>query len=46
MKENHIRQGQAGAWTKVLTVDDSKLMDEHHDAKCFELGLPMDLFDM
>jgi sulfotransferase len=46
IKKNHIRQGKAGAWTKVFTLDDSDTMDAHHEAKCSEHGLPTALFEM
>jgi len=44
VKKNHIRQGLKGAWTKVFTVNDVDVFNEHHAKKCEEFSLPTELF--
>jgi len=44
-KKNHIRQGQSGAWRKVLTKEQEAKLFAVHNERCAEYGLPLELFD-
>jgi len=44
-KKNHIRQGLSGAWRKVFTGEQEKVMMEQHEMRCKEFGMPLELFN-
>lgn len=44
VKEDHIRKGTAGGWTKEVTPEIANLIRETHDERLREVRLPVDFF--
>jgi hypothetical protein len=44
-KKNHIRQGLSGAWRGVFTTEQTEALMHHHEKKCKEGNMPIEMFD-